>query len=97
MPVPACRRVALLMAAAFLLCQCATPRQISQLPAMHASLTHWTARDGKELPCQHWPGEPKHPSGIVICIHGLSGAASDSVSLISVLQFGQVIVGSIIF
>lgn len=37
----------------------------------------WTARDGKVLPYQQWPGTPAQPRAIILCIHGLSGAAKD--------------------
>jgi alpha-beta hydrolase superfamily lysophospholipase len=50
---------------------------INKTPVMDPSLSTWTAHDGKVMPFQHWPGEPKKPRAIVICIHGLSGAASD--------------------
>ena len=70
-------RVAALMLAALLLCHCAAPRFTKRYPVMDPSLTSWTARDGKSLPCKHWPVESKHPRAVVICIHGLSGAASD--------------------
>jgi acylglycerol lipase len=38
----------------------------------------WVADDGKEMPYQVWPaaGEKK-PRAIILCVHGLSGAASD--------------------
>jgi alpha-beta hydrolase superfamily lysophospholipase len=29
------------------------------------------------MPFKYWPGEPRKPQGVIICIHGLSGAASD--------------------
>lgn len=37
----------------------------------------WTARDGKRMPFQLWPGAPAKPRAALICVHGLSGAASD--------------------
>lgn len=39
--------------------------------------SRWTARDGKELPFVQWPGAPESPKAVVVCVHGLSGAASD--------------------
>ena len=39
--------------------------------------SRWAARDGKVLPFTKWPGDAKPARGVVICIHGLSGAASD--------------------
>ena len=62
---------------AFCLCQCASPRSRNPLLTMEPPLTEWTARDGKTLPCKYWPGEPRNPKGVIICVHGLSGAASD--------------------
>jgi alpha-beta hydrolase superfamily lysophospholipase len=38
----------------------------------------WTCRDGKELPFTRWTPAAQQPTkGVVVCIHGLSGAASD--------------------
>ncbi len=37
----------------------------------------WTARDGTQLPYQQWPGSPADPRAVVLCVHGLSGAAKD--------------------
>lgn len=67
----------LLVLAVILLSQCAAPRVHPRPPTMDSSLNQWTARDGKSFPCKHWPGEPGKPRAVVICIHGLSGAASD--------------------
>jgi alpha-beta hydrolase superfamily lysophospholipase len=50
---------------------------MNKTPVLNSALSTWTAHDGKEMPFKHWQGEPKRPRGIVICIHGLSGAASD--------------------
>ncbi len=60
-----------------LLCQCTAPRGYSPVSRMDQPLTSWTCRDGKSLPCKEWPGAPRHPRAVVICVHGLSGAASD--------------------
>ena len=62
---------------ALILCQCATPRFFRNIPAMDSSLTQWTCRDGKQLPFQYWGCGPDKPRAVIICIHGLSGAASD--------------------
>jgi len=70
-------RCAVAVLAGFLLCHCAAPRVTRIAPVLDPSHTFWTARDGKKLPCKHWPGEPKNPRAVVICVHGLSGAASD--------------------
>jgi alpha-beta hydrolase superfamily lysophospholipase len=50
---------------------------MNKTPVMDMPQSMWTAHDGKEMPFKHWPGEPGKPRGIVICVHGLSGAASD--------------------
>ncbi len=70
-------RAASLLLASLLLCHCATPRRPNPPPIMESALTSWTARDGKTMPCKNWPGAPRHPRAVLICIHGLSGAASD--------------------
>lgn len=76
------RRVAqwLCLGVAFFLSACASPRQlrppVSPLRNMETAPT-WTARDGKQLPYQQWPGSPAHPRAVVLCVHGLSGAAKD--------------------
>lgn len=76
---PAARRAGLLglIFAALFLNQCAAPRTPATLPSMDSSLTQWTAGDGRIFPCKYWPGAPAKPRAVVICIHGLSGAASD--------------------
>ncbi len=51
------------------------PRPARQ--SMDLASSRWAARDGKVLPFTKWPGEPSAARGVVICIHGLSGAASD--------------------
>ena len=70
-------RAASLLLASLMFCHCAAPRSLNQPPFMDPALTSWTARDGKTMPCKYWPGAPRHPRAVVICIHGLSGAASD--------------------
>ena len=45
--------------------------------SLDMTASRWAARDGKVLPFTKWPGDPKQAQGVVICIHGLSGAASD--------------------
>jgi acylglycerol lipase len=50
-------------------------------PALTAQ--DWTSTDGKKLPYQRWPKSEAavkqitKPRGVVICVHGLSGASSD--------------------
>ncbi|MDB6069745.1 MAG: Lysophospholipase, alpha-beta hydrolase superfamily, partial [Verrucomicrobiales bacterium] len=59
--------------------QCAgtgsSPRPAPQTIDLPAS--RWAGRDGKVLPFTKWPGDPTPAKGVIICIHGLSGAASD--------------------
>lgn len=64
---------------ALLFSHCASPSRRSLHPVLRMApdLTQWTARDGKTLPFKYWPGEPQEPHAVVICVHGLSGAASD--------------------
>lgn len=50
------------------------PRPAPQ--SMDVISSRWGARDGKVMPFTLWP-EPRRSKGVVICIHGLSGAASD--------------------
>jgi len=59
--------------------QCASPRTAGQPAPFSLDITssRWAARDGKVMPFTKWPGDPKTAQGVVICIHGLSGAASD--------------------
>ena len=45
--------------------------------SLDVATSRWAARDGKVLPFTKWPGDPKQAQGVIICIHGLSGAASD--------------------
>ncbi len=55
-----------------------TPHATPQL-----STASWTSTDGKTLPYQQWPGPAamettlRKPRGVIICVHGLSGASSD--------------------
>jgi acylglycerol lipase len=65
--------------------QCAAPSMTARRHTPRlvetAAETTWTAGDAKSLPWQRWPAPEKNlPSplrGIVIAVHGLSGAASD--------------------
>ena len=69
------------------LCQCSsvmlrpTPSKSLEIPGR----PHWAADDGKRLPFSQWPGAdeslPEKPESIFICVHGLSGAADDFVTL----------------
>jgi acylglycerol lipase len=67
-----------LLAVVLLLCQCTTvkPRQTAHLDA-----AQFTASDAKRMPYTRWPAPPAKPTpkprAVVICVHGLSGAASD--------------------
>ena len=48
-------------------------------PRLHPAT--WSAGDGKSLPYSHWPatapGTADAPKAVLVCVHGLSGAASD--------------------
>jgi acylglycerol lipase len=77
-PIASAMRLAIvLLASVALLCQCATPPHMNKTPVMNLQASTWVAHDGKEMPFKYWPGEPRKPQGVIICIHGLSGAASD--------------------
>ena len=41
---------------------------------------NWTAPDGVVFPCERWLPDEK-PRGTLVCVHGLSGAASDFFTL----------------
>jgi acylglycerol lipase len=77
--VPLCLRVLAAGLLALLLSHCAHPARRPLHPALRMApdLTQWTARDGKTLPFKFWTGAPPRPRAVVICVHGLSGAASD--------------------
>jgi acylglycerol lipase len=83
MPAIAPVRLLLCLLAALLCCQCAAPRLDPTRPrlprlTMDSAHNRWTCRDGKELPFTKWSPPASTPQrGVVICIHGLSGAASD--------------------
>ena len=69
-------RLNLLAAASLLLCQCSI---VNKSPA-HLDAATFAAPDGKTMPFTRWPADdekPAKPRAIVICVHGLSGAASD--------------------
>jgi acylglycerol lipase len=66
------------------LCQCSSvvPADKSpRFPAVPPGRPAWEAADGKPLPYTRWPTRDadvaKKPSCVFICVHGLSGAASD--------------------
>ncbi|MCB1094161.1 MAG: alpha/beta fold hydrolase [Verrucomicrobiae bacterium] len=52
-----------------------------RFPAVPPDRLAWTAADGKPLPYTRWPARESdvanQPSCVFICVHGLSGAASD--------------------
>lgn len=61
-----------------MLCQCSSTRIRIQKPVIGE--TSWRAADGKDLPFRQWPERgrlPANPEALIICVHGLSGAASD--------------------
>ena len=86
-PVPPRWPLRVLCAALCLLCgvQCAMPRggRNGEPPkprpplTMNESTNRWTCRDGKEMPYTRWAAPAGPARGAVICVHGLSGAASD--------------------
>ncbi len=61
------------------LTQCARmPPVRPHSPALHA--TDWSAGDAKRLPYERWPAKlpaSGKPDAVLLCVHGLSGAASD--------------------
>jgi acylglycerol lipase len=60
-----------------LLCQCTAVK----LQPSHLDDHQFSASDGKQMPYTRWPEvakpAPIDPRAVVICVHGLSGAASD--------------------
>lgn len=71
------RHLASWLFAAVMLSQCASPAK-SVPPTLEKE--SWKVSDGKELPYTRWPADPAKPDSpraVIICVHGLSGAASD--------------------
>ncbi len=66
-----------LLLSLFLLCQCT----MSRPHPPELGTTNWRTGDGKTLPYSRWPvppaAAPEKPKAVLLCIHGLSGAASD--------------------
>jgi alpha-beta hydrolase superfamily lysophospholipase len=62
-----------------LLSQCAVMPPRIHPPSLGDA--QWQAADGKRLPFQRWPAAarnlPRSPKAVLVCVHGLSGAASD--------------------
>lgn len=57
-------------------CGCATIKPLSSRAVLHAD--DWVSYDGKTMPCKVWPVPAGvTPRGVVIAVHGLSGAKSD--------------------
>lgn len=54
----------------------------SESRAMHF---HWRAPDGVVFPCEQWLSHG-HSRGTLVCVHGLSGAATDFLALGDVIQ-----------
>ncbi len=55
---------------------CATFKPSGVRPVLNAE--NWVSHDGKTMPCQVWPVPAgMTPRGVVIAVHGLSGAKSD--------------------
>lgn len=67
--------------ASALLTQCATMPARSHAPRLHPAA--WSAGDGKSLPYTVWPARvagvdaAAKPRAVLVCVHGLSGAATD--------------------
>jgi len=60
----------------WLLCQCATSGGVPKRARLEAEL--WTSFDGKKMPWTKWlPPEGTKLRGVVVAVHGLSGAKSD--------------------
>jgi len=74
---PVCRKPALwVLLLLALLSSCSTLPKAQSRPELRAH--EWVSYDGKVMPTQTWPvPEGGKPRGIVIAVHGLSGAASD--------------------
>jgi acylglycerol lipase len=76
--IPRLLKALLFVCSGLLLCQCQSVKIPSTLQTKN-----WTSGDGKSLPYQTWPkAEGQHaglqtPRGVLICIHGLSGASLD--------------------
>lgn len=73
------RHLACLLLALGSLTQCRSPTSLPR-PApqsMDLAASRWAARDGKVLPFTRWTSPIHAPRAVLICIHGLSGAASD--------------------
>lgn len=55
--------------------------KVPSFPAPPPDRLSWVAPDGKPMPYSRWPAEvlrvPRQPESVIICTHGLSGAASD--------------------
>jgi alpha-beta hydrolase superfamily lysophospholipase len=79
-PVPLLlTRLLFLLGPMLCLTQCATPGAPKRRAAMTMDLAagRWAPRDGKDLPFTVWESHTRPLKGVLICIHGLSGAASD--------------------
>ncbi len=61
------------------LAQCRSPasRPRPARQTLDLAASRWAARDGKVLPFTRWASPAHAPRAVLICIHGLSGAASD--------------------
>ena len=59
------------------LTQCAHTTVSVPPPMLRLEDKNWTTRDGRQLPYLKWPGAPQKPEALLLCIHGLSGAADD--------------------
>ena len=69
-----------LLAAAVSLClaACASmPSVVKPSLDLAGATGRWTARDGSEFPCRAWLPKGQEPVGVVVGVHGLSGATCD--------------------
>ena len=77
--MPEAFRVWAAVAAVLLLSQCTLMPPRAQRPSLGSH--QWRAADGKPMPITRWPADgkalPQPLRAVVICVHGLSGAASD--------------------
>ena len=77
--MPGMLRLGAAIAGVLFLSQCTSMPKRAQRPVLGSS--DWRAGDGKSMPITRWPAAdddlPRRTRAVVICVHGLSGAASD--------------------
>lgn len=73
---PVCRKLALWLLLLATLSSCSSMPQAKPRPELRAA--EWVSYDGKVMPTQTWPvAAGTKLRGVVIAVHGLSGASSD--------------------